>query len=233
MIKKEDLEQDDNTFWREAFFSDYRPVHPLRLTRHDITEQHPEKIGDAGELWLKQLFQGRQMERNAGDKMRVYKSGAIVYEIPLQNLKRETIIGRHPDADLQLESPRMAMFHAVILNKDGKYYIESLDGNNGTLIKNKKLKLKTHVQLRDGMQIDVPGYRLEFSIANAPGAVDDAALDADELIDIPDFFYKAPPPPPSPLLINLTENLGRTNIWSEGTTRLKVADIIEEIDDCE
>lgn len=164
--------------------------------------------------------------------MRVYKSGAVVYEILLQNLKRETIIGRHPDADLQLESPRMAMFHAVILNRDGKYYIESLDGNNGTLIKNKKLKLKTQVQLRDGMQIDIPGYRLEFSIANEPGFVDDDALETDELDDIPDFFYKAPTPPPSPLLINLNENLGRTNIWSEGTTRLKVADIIEETHDC-
>ena len=163
--------------------------------------------------------------------MRVYKSGAVVYEIPLQNLKWKTIIGRHPDADLQLESHRMAMFHAAILNRDGKFYIESLDGDSGTLIKNKKLKFKTPVQLHDGMQIDIPGYRLEFSIANAPGAVDDADLDAVELNHIPDFFYKAPPSP-SPLLINLTENLGRTNIWSEGTTRLKVADIIEETHDC-
>ena len=231
MIKKDHLEQDDNTFWQKAFFSDHRPIHPLRCTRLDVTAQHPEKIGDAGELWLKQLFQGRHTERNAGDKMRVYKSGAVVYEIPLQNLKWKTIIGRHPDADLQLESHRMAMFHAAILNRDGKFYIESLDGDSGTLIKNKKLKLKTQVQLHDGMQIDIPGYRLEFSIANAPGAVDDADLDAVELNHIPDFFYKAPPPP-SPLLINLTENLGRTNIWSEGTTRLKVADIIEETHDC-
>ncbi|MDD1642617.1 MAG: FAD-binding oxidoreductase, partial [Methylococcaceae bacterium] len=231
MIKKDHLEQDDNTFWQKAFFSDHRPIHPLRRTRLDVTAQHPEKIGDAGELWLKQLFQGRHTERNAGDKMRVYKSGAVVYEIPLQNLKWKTIIGRHPDADLQLESHRMAMFHAAILNRDGKFYIESLDGDSGTLIKNKKMKLKTPVQLRDGMQIDIPGYRLEFSIANAPGAVDDADLEAVELNHIPDFFYKAPPSP-SPLLINLTENLGRTNIWSEGTTRLKVADIIEETHDC-
>jgi len=74
--------------------------------------------------------------------MRVYKSGVVVYEIPLQNLKCETIIGRHPDADLQLESPRMAMFHAVILNREGRFYIESLDSDSGILIKNKKLKLR-------------------------------------------------------------------------------------------
>ena len=232
MIKEDDLEQDDNTFWRKAFFSDHRLAHPLRRTRHDVTAQHPEKIGDAGEFWLKQLFEGRHTEQNIGDKMRIYKAGVIVYEIPLQNLKSETIIGRHPDADLQLESPRMAMFHTVILNKDGKFYIESLDDSNGALIKNKKLKLKTHVQLRDGMQIDLPGYRLEFSIANIPGFVNDTTLEVDELVNIPDFFYKEPPPPPSPLLINLTENIGRTRIWSEGTTRLIVADIIEETHNC-
>lgn len=232
MIKKDHLEQDDNAFWRKAFFSDHMPAQPLRLTSHDLTARQPERISDSGELWLKQLFQGRATEHNAIDTMRVYKSGAVVYEIPLQNLKWKTIIGRHPDADLQLESHRMAMFHAVILSRDGKFYIESLDGDSGTLIKNKKLKLKTQVQLRDGVQIDIPGYRLEFSIANAPGTVDDAALETIELNHIPDFFYKAPPPPPSPLMINLTENLGRTNIWSEGTTRLKVADIIEETHDC-
>ena len=232
MLKNNDLDQDNNSIWRKAFFSDRRPHHPLRRTKHDITVQHPEKIGDTGELWLTQLFEGRYIERNADDKMRVYKSGAVVYEIPLQNLGPETIIGRHPDADLQLESQKLAMFHAVILNKDGKFYIESLDGDSGTLIKNKKLKLKAPVELRDGMQIDLPGYRLDFSIANTPGAVEDATLEADDLSDIPDFFYKAPPPPSSPLLIHLTENLGRTNIWNEGTTRLKVADIIEETHDC-
>jgi ferredoxin-NADP reductase len=232
MIKKDDLEQADNTFWRKAFFSDPKLAHSLRPSRNDVTAKHPDKIGDGGEIWIKQLFQGRGIEQNAGDKMRIYKSGIVIFEIPLQNLKSETIIGRHPDADLQLESPRMAMFHAVILNREAKLYIESLDSDNGTLIKNKKLKLKTQVQLYDGVQIDIPGYRLEFSIANTPGFIDDAILEGDEIEHIPDFFYKAPPPPPSPLLINLIEDLGQIKIWSDGITRLKVADIIEETHDC-
>lgn len=208
MIKEDDVEQDDNTFWRKTFFSDNRPAHPLRRTRHDLTAQHPEKIGDAGELWLKQLFQGIPTERNRGDKMRVYKAGAVVYEIPLQKLKSETLIGRHPDADLQLESSRMAMFHAVIQSKGGKFYIENLDDNNGILVKNKKLKLKMPVQLHDGMQIDFPGYRLEFVIANAPEIAADFKLEVEELENIPDFFYKAPPPLPCPVLSNLIEDRG-------------------------
>jgi ferredoxin-NADP reductase len=233
MIKEDNLEQhDDNTFWRKAFFSDHRPVHALKRTRYDVIEQHPEKIGDAGEFWLKQLFQGRYTEQDIGDKMRVYKSGAVVYEVPLQNLKSETIIGRHPDADLQLETPKMAMFHAVILSKDGKFYIESLDDNNGILFKNKKLKLKMPVQIHDGMQIDFPGFRLEFAIANDPDVGDNFELEADDLDDIPHFFYKVPPPPPSPLLSNLIEDLNQIKTWNEGTVSLKVRDIIEETHDC-
>ncbi|MEI6267487.1 MAG: FAD-binding oxidoreductase [Methylococcaceae bacterium] len=232
MIKNDDLKPDDNLFWRQTFFSDQRPQQPIRPVKHGITTQHSEKIGDAGELWLKQLFQARHIEQNSVDKMWIYKSGVIVDEIPLKHFVRETIIGRHPDADLQLESPGMAMFHAVILNRDGKFYIESLDSNNGILIKNKKLKLNKSVQLHDGVQIDIPGYRLKFSIANAPGCIDDAVLEADELDPIPDFFYKAPPPPPSPLLINMIENPGQLKIWSEGITHLKVVDIIEETHDC-
>ncbi|WP_394753087.1 FAD-binding oxidoreductase [Crenothrix sp.] len=166
-----------------------------------------------------------------GDKLRVFKSGSIVHEIPLDNLGSQTVIGRHPDADLQLESHKMAMFHALIRKVDGKLYIENLDSDSGILIKNRKLSLKTRVQLRDGMQIDMPGFRLEFAIANMPNS-DELDFDAEELLEIPDFFYQPPPPAASPLLSNLVDNLGSLKIWSEGTSILKVADIIEETADC-
>ena len=130
-------------------------------------------------------------------------------------LEQKTVIGRHPNADLQLESPKLALYHAAILNNNEKFYIESLDNNNGILIKNKKLKLKTPVQIHDGMQIDIPGYRLEFSIANTTGAIDDDAFEANELNDIPDFFYKTPP---NSLLTNLIEDLKHIKIWDGGIT---------------
>ena len=232
MTEKTDTTQDDNLFWQKAFFSDNKPIHPIRRTKHDLTGQHSEKIGDSGELWLKQLFEGEQLGHGNCDKLRVFKSGVVVHEIPLSQLKKETIIGRHPDADLQLESHKMAMFHAVIKKITDKLYIENLDDDSGTLIKNKKLNPKTQVQVYDGMQIDMPGFRLEFAIANSPSPADEIDFEAEELVDIPDFFYKAPPPPPSPLLINLVENLGGLKIWSKGISVLKVADIIEETHDC-
>ena len=201
MAESTEPDEEDSLFWQKSFFSENKPLHSLRRTKHDLNiTPYSEKVGDTGELWLKRLFEGKCDVANTGDKLRVFKSGAVVYEIPLQELKQQTIIGRHPDADLQLESQKMAMFHAVIHKKDEKLNIESLDVDSGVLIKNKKLGLKTQVQIRDGMQIDFPAFRLEFTIANAQNDADNVAIEAEELVDIPDFFYKPPPPPPSPLL---------------------------------
>ena len=231
MDQQKNSEKADDIFWRRAFFSDHAPARPLRRQKNDLTAKHSAKIGDSGELWLTHLFEGRHQATDASDKLVVYKNGAVVYEIPLDQLGRETVIGRHPDADLQLESYKLAMYHAVILEKEGKYYIESLDADNGILINRKKLKLKTPVQLRDGMQVDLPGYRLEFAMANTPALEEDVVIDAEEQEDIPEFFYTPPPPPASPLLVNLVEDHAQICIWSEGTTQLKVADIIEETHD--
>jgi len=82
------------------------------------------------------------------------------------------------------------MFHACILKNDGRYYVEGLDTENGTLINRKKLSPKRPVQLRDGYLVDIPGYQLQFSIASAPRGEEDEKLDAEELADVPSFFYK-------------------------------------------
>jgi ferredoxin-NADP reductase len=232
MGQQQNLENADDTFWRRAFFSGLAPVRPLRRQKNDLTANSPEKIGDSGELWLTQLFAGKQQGVDTDDKLLVYKDGAVVHEIPLKQLGRESIIGRHPDADLQLESYKLAMYHAVILEQDGKYYIESLDADNGTLINRKKLKLKSPVQLRNDMQVDLPGYRLEFVIANTPALEEGIDFDVEEAEDVPEFFYTPPPPPASPLLNNLVEDHAQLCVWSEGTTQLKVADIIAETQDC-
>lgn len=232
MDEQLDPEKTDDTFWRRAFFSDQTPTQPLRRQKHDLTVAHPDKIGDAGELWLTHLFEGKHQAMDTHNKIIVYKDGAVVYEIPLSQLGSETVIGRHPDADLQLESYKMAMYHAVIMINDGQYYIESLDADNGTLINRKKLKLKTPVQLHDGIQVDLPGFRMEFTIANAPAPEGDISLDAEELENIPTFFYTPPAPPVIPLLINLIEDHERLCVWNEGITQLKVVDIIEETHDC-
>jgi ferredoxin-NADP reductase len=233
MIQKNDFDQDQNIFWQKAFFSDHKPVQPLRRTRTNLNELHGKKIdASKGELWLNQLFEGHNPKNESGDSLTVFKEGKLIYEIPLAKLGQETLIGRHPDADLQLESQRLAMFHLVIYKKDEQYFLESLDDVNGCLIKQKKLKLKAPIQVSNGMQADLPDFRLQFGIPDDQGSSNETEIDAYEIIDIPDFFYKVPPPPPSPLLVNLVDNFSTLKVWSEGTSLVKVADIIEETHDC-
>lgn len=233
MNSRDKFEADDNEFWQKTLFPVCNHAPPPRSPIKDLTEGHRRKIGDSGEYWLNQLFSGISPAAGAGDQLRVIRGGKVVYEIPMHQLGRETFIGRHPDADLQLESNKMAMFHAVILKQDGSFFLESLDNDCGSLLNRKKLPLKKQILLYDGIQIDIPGYRLEFAIADlaAPPA-DSANSDGLEIFEqdkVPDFFYQ---PPPSPLRVNLVKDMGRLKIWSEGLIRLRVADIIEETHDC-
>jgi len=230
--KNSDL--DDNLFWRRAFFSERKQTQPLRRTKNTLIAEHLPKTGDDGALWLKQLFSGTHPNQSRGDKMRVLNAGKVIYEIPLQQLGSETIIGRHPDADLQLESSRMAMFHTLIRRHGEDFYIESLDDESGTLLNRKKLRIKKKIRLYNGIQIDLPEYRLEFVMEDTPAPREDAEEENLEAFEnkVPDFFYTPPPPPPSPLLDRLIENGGELNIWRGGLTALRVADIIEETRDC-
>jgi len=53
-------------------------------------------------------------------------------------------------------------------------------------------------------------------------------IEAEQLDEIPSYFYVPPPPPPSPVLMNLIEDRDNISIWSEGVTTLRIADIVEK-----
>lgn len=230
---KHRIESGGNSFWEKAFFSGYPPAR-LRGRAKKKPEKTRRKVGEAGAWWLTQLFSGAEPDPREGDKMRILQAGVVVYETPLQKLPGVTVIGRHPEADLQLEADKMAPFHAVILNHGGKFYLQSLDDASGARVNRKKLPLKQRFPLYDGLQIDLPGYRLEFSMAGSPrpahSIFDDLEADAED--KVPDFFYQAPPLPASPSLASLIESKGFSSIWKGGAIRLKVVDIIDETPDC-
>ena len=226
-----DHQEANNDFWRRAFFASQPASPDLSRKKHDLTAQRPTEFTARGDLWLQRLFKGVPIDANPGDKMTVMKNGVVVHEVPLSQMGQETVIGRHPSADLQLESYKLAMYHVAILQRGGKFYVEALDLENGALLDRKKIRPKTPVQLRNGSQVDLPGFRLEFTIADAPPLADGAIFETEELDEIPSFFYTPPPPPASPLLVNLIERREQLCVWSEGVTKLKVVDIIEETHD--
>ena len=222
---------DDNQFWRRAFFFGQNSISALERRRHDLTASPAASIDHGAEHWMKCLFEGAPLDSDPGDKMVVLKNGVVVHEIALHRLGAETLIGRHPTADLQLESHRLGMYHLVVLKVAGRVYVKSLDQDVGVLLDRKKLTGRAPLALWDGAQVDLPGYRLEFVLSGVAKPAESADGALEEPAEIPDFFYTPPAPPASPLLANLVDERSSIGLWSEGTTVLKVVDIIDEATD--
>jgi len=72
--------------------------------------------------------------------------------------------------------------------------------------RSKKIKAGVPVALRDGSLVDIPGYQLRIRLANSPATAGEEIVEAEELAEIPSYFYVPPPPPSSPVLTNLIED---------------------------
>lgn len=217
--------------WAESLF---RHLDTPPETSPETAPEPPKaaRIGDAGALWARQLFAGQWGKAPAANCLRIIRNGVVIHELDLAELKPETVIGRHPKADIQLEAQRLAMFHACLWKLDEEYYIENLDTETGALLDRKRLKLKHPVQLRDGALVDLPGFQLSFTLPAWP-ATGDAEAGVEAMAEIPSFFYSPTdtPPPPCPLLSHLVEDRERLKLWTAGVTTLQVTDIIEETHD--
>jgi len=188
---------EERTFWKQVFAAKSRTiVAPENLER---AKRKSAAAGQRQTTWIDRLFAGHDFYANASDKMVILKNGVEVLEFPIGELVGDTIIGRHPDAQIQLEAYKLGLFHAVIRKKDGKLYAEALDAEHGMLLNRKKVKSATPVRLADGAFVDIPGYQLRFHLTDAPVVEGEDVIEAEELDEIPSYFYVPPPPPPSPV----------------------------------
>lgn len=220
---------EERAFWKQIFSAKPRTiVSPETLER---ARRKAAAVGRVQASWIDRLFAGHDFYANASDKMVILKNGVEVLEFPIDQLAGDTIIGRHPNAHIQLEAYKLGLFHAVIRKKDGRIYVEAIDAEHGILLDRKKVKTATPIPLRDGAVVDIPGYQLRFHLTETPVVEGEDAIEVEELEEIPAYFYTPPPPPPSPVLSNLIDDRQSISIWSEGVTTLKVADIIEETAD--
>jgi ferredoxin-NADP reductase len=222
-----------NDAWVSELFKKKRPVFLAETSKKSDTDSNHKSLNATSELWISNLFKGYNTSLLANDKMAVLKGGRVIHEIMLNDLEATTLIGRHPSADIQLESYKMGMLHAGIIKNNQHYYIEGIDTASGTLVNRKKMLAGHKVLLRDGYLVDLPGYQLRFELPSMPSSDQDESLELEELDEIPDFFYTPAikPPAPCPLLSNLIDERDAISMWTEGVVALKVADIIEETHD--
>ncbi|MCA6109274.1 FAD-binding oxidoreductase [Bradyrhizobium cenepequi] len=217
-------------FWGQLFAGLPAPVVVADGPAGSSTPQS-ETLIRRRNTWIDRLFAGEESYANSPDKIIILQNGVEIEDVPIDPLGSWTVVGRHPRAHIQLEAYKLGLFHAAFHKKDDRFYLRAIDLECGALLDRKKIKAGVPVPLRDGSLVDIPGYQLRIRLANSPAAAGEEIVEAEELAEIPSYFYVLSPPPSSPGLTNRIEDRAAIALWSGGVTSLKVVDIIEETAD--
>ena len=70
-----------------------------------------------------------------------------------------TTIGRSPDCGIFLDDVTVSRRHAVLVNRDGTFFIEDQGSLNGTFLNRRRIE---SAQLADGDELQIGKYRLTF-----------------------------------------------------------------------
>jgi pSer/pThr/pTyr-binding forkhead associated (FHA) protein len=70
-----------------------------------------------------------------------------------------TTIGRSPDCGIFLDDVTVSRKHAVLVQRDGGFFIEDQGSLNGTFVNRKRVE---SAQLEDGDELQIGKYRLTF-----------------------------------------------------------------------
>ena len=71
-----------------------------------------------------------------------------------------TTIGRSPDCDIFLDDVTVSRRHAVLVERDGNFFIEDEGSLNGTYVNRRRIDEAT--RLENGDELQVGKYRLSF-----------------------------------------------------------------------
>jgi hypothetical protein len=71
----------------------------------------------------------------------------------------ETTIGRSPDCGIFLDDVTVSRKHAVLVERNGGFFVEDQGSLNGTFVNRKRVE---SAQLEDGDELQIGKYRLTF-----------------------------------------------------------------------
>jgi ribosomal protein L40E len=126
-----------------------------RLIRQDEGEPTmtftPEEGGESGELALDELgLEGPAL---------VVRSGGGRQGETFRPQEPETTIGRSPDCGIFLDDVTVSRKHAVLIQDDGRFFIEDQGSLNGTFVNRKRVDRS---ELSDGDEVQIGKYRFTF-----------------------------------------------------------------------
>ncbi|MGB8005049.1 MAG: FHA domain-containing protein [Gaiellaceae bacterium] len=71
----------------------------------------------------------------------------------------ETTIGRSPDCGIFLDDVTVSRKHAIVVERDGGFFVDDQGSLNGTFVNRKRVE---SAQLEDGDELQIGKYRLTF-----------------------------------------------------------------------
>jgi hypothetical protein len=71
-----------------------------------------------------------------------------------------TSIGRSPDCDIFLDDVTVSRRHAVLIRRDGEFFIEDQGSLNGTFLNRRRIESSSRIA--DGDELQIGKYRLTF-----------------------------------------------------------------------
>jgi predicted component of type VI protein secretion system len=100
---------------------------------------------------------------------------------PIRLDRALVVVGRHPDCDARLDSPRVSRWHCCLTEVDGEVWVRDLGSTNGTWIDGRRVS-SGRLRTGDVLAIAHHRYRVEevraehASWADRPGTPDDGLL---------------------------------------------------------
>lgn len=96
--------------------------------------------------------------------------------IPYDLSPHETVLGRHPDCEIQLQSNMVSRRHARVVALDDKHYVEDLGSGNGTLLNGQPITKSTELKHNDRIKLGPMLLRYEAQKTGHASTVDIPAL---------------------------------------------------------
>ncbi|MEM7263753.1 MAG: FHA domain-containing protein [Planctomycetota bacterium] len=153
-----------------------------------------------------------------------------------RELIEDMVIGRHKSCDLTLDMDGISRKHARLIREEDGFYVEDLGSVNGTFVdshqleKGKPHKLSDREEVALGRDLYILKIRMDAADEPEGGTV----LDGPESAAVESEAVEpeaVPPPEPRPLMQHLVEGLANIPVWSEGTWKVVVQEVVEETGD--